>query len=204
MGQLRAVAAWIRAWKSPKKLIEYSERTAYDEDNSHKEFDVEAIHKLEATVAGWLSKAPHLPEGGRKWLGENAWWIVMIGAILTALAILTGLGAIFVVGALTLGFGFIFLIGAIILLVIRAGIVVLLGMAIAPLKQRSKKGWDLLFLTLVVEAALLVLDLVVNFGLGSIFTLVYGAVGIAIAAYFVFEIRSQFVQTVAPAAEVKK
>ena len=49
---------------------------------------MEFISQLERTVQGWLKAVPHLPEGARKWLGDNIWWIAAIGAVLTGIGVL--------------------------------------------------------------------------------------------------------------------
>jgi uncharacterized membrane protein YhaH (DUF805 family) len=119
---------------------------------------MEFVNKVENRVAAWYEKAPHLPVGGRQWLGANVWWIVLVGTIIGAFGILNiiffgALAALFVVGyggpvgAAIAGVAAIVmvlsLIGAILEIVITA-------MAIKPLKDKQKKGWSLLLLALIV------------------------------------------------------
>ena len=164
---------------------------------------MEALKKLENTIIGWLTKVPNLPESVRKWLGDNIWWIAIVGAILIGLAVtiqLTSLmGAIAILGsvgatyyasatftsyAITTGF---------ISLFFSVLTAVLLIIAVKPLQSKEKKGWVILFavwllniLTTVVSAALT---------LNPVFfitTILFNAIWIAISGYLLFEMHSQF------------
>ncbi|TAL14435.1 hypothetical protein EPN95_02995 [Patescibacteria group bacterium] len=164
-----------------------------------------SINKAENMVGGWLKSVPHLPKGGQKWIAENAWWIVLIGVIASAIAVLTGIGAIFAymtwVGNtpvysgyyVTSPYGAGWIIGSVVSLLFSILIVILLATAITPLKALKKKGWDRLFLVLVVDAVSAVVGAILSFSiLGFIFGIVFGAIGLAISAYFTFEVRSYF------------
>lgn len=161
------------------------------------------ISKTEDMVGKWLKPVPHLPKNGQKWLAENVWWIVMIGAIAAAISILTGILAIFSYLAFVGNeaayyytvspYGSGWMISTIVSLLISALGVLLLGMAITPLKALQRKGWDLLFLVVLIGAAGVVASSILSFSIiGFIFGIIFGAIGVAIGAYFTFEIRSYF------------
>jgi hypothetical protein len=49
---------------------------------------MEVLSKLERIVAGWLKSVPHLPNGARRWLGDNVWWFAVVGAVLGVIGVL--------------------------------------------------------------------------------------------------------------------
>ena len=170
------------------------------------------IKKLEALVEGWLKKAPHLPKNVQKWLAENVWWIALIGAIAYGISILVGLSTLAFLGSVsnTLyyvpGFATWTAITTVLNLVFAVLIGLLLAMSVNPLKAMTKKGWTLLFTVLLVNIVNVVISLVISFaksltlsgllGIGGlIFGLIFSAIFVAIAAYFLFEIRSKFAHT---------
>lgn len=173
---------------------------------------MELINKLEATVAGWVKNVPHLPVAGQKWLAQNVWWIALIGAIASGVAALFSLtaafGALAIIGsassiyyvsstALTMSIvsGFVSLA-----FLILEGIV--LAVAVKPLRALQKKGWVLLFLTLLINLASSVVTAVLSFSVGGfIVGLIFGALWSAVGAYFIFEIRGQFAHTTKAAAK---
>lgn len=161
------------------------------------ETDMENVHKLEATVASWYEKAPHLPKEGSRWIAANAWWLALIGLVVGAFGVLGAISVTFFAGALLAGIGgvvgaaigglaffavFISLLFAIVILVIMAT-------AIQPLKAMSKKGWNLLFIIMLLEVASLALTLLLTFDVfGTLWSLLWAAVG----GYFLFEIRQYY------------
>ncbi|MDB5162742.1 MAG: hypothetical protein JWO54_427 [Candidatus Saccharibacteria bacterium] len=164
---------------------------------------MEFLNKLEKTVFGWFKSVPDLPNEARKWLSENAWWIVVIGLILTVLSILGNLSnlsslvslmdspaaAYFVSPAITT-WNIITIIVSLFFLLLEA---ILLAFAIQPLKERQKKGWVLLFATWLLGIVALVVGAflglsVINF----IISVLFGAVWVAVSGYFLFEIHGQF------------
>lgn len=163
---------------------------------------MESLHKLETTIAGWYSGLPHLPKNVQKWIGENVWWIILVVFILsvfgifsliagiTALATLSS-AAYGVYGAygmsqanagMALTAAWITLAGAIVTTVI-------LGLAISPLKEGKKKGWDLIFLSDIAYLVITIVGLLVSFNFGGI---IGTAIGTAIGFYFLFEIRGHY------------
>ena len=109
------------------------------------------LDKIEAVVAERLEPLPHLPEGFRTWLGANVWWIVAIGAVVSAIAAFSLLPLLFGAAAFLsfLGsYGYVSsvnVLDGVISLALLAAQAVLLFMAIQPLKDKAKKGWTLLF-----------------------------------------------------------
>lgn len=164
---------------------------------------MELISKLEKIVLGWAKNVPHLPPAARKWLGVNVWWIALVGAILTGIALLVTLGTLFtaisILGAassiyyVSPTYTSMAVLNAAVSLVFLAVTGALLGLAVNPLKERVKKGWVLLFFSLLVQALSVVVGAVLSFSVGGfIVSILFGAIGIAIGAYFVTEIHSQF------------
>ncbi|MEO6109821.1 MAG: hypothetical protein ABIP50_02325 [Candidatus Saccharimonadales bacterium] len=178
---------------------------------------MEFINKIEATVGGWAKNVPHLPPAAQKWIATNVWWIALVGAILTGVAMLFSLFGLLLGG---IGASYIYVINpyytTVILisgivdlafLVVRA---ILLGTAVKPLQNKKQKGWDLLFFALLVQAVAIVISAVFNLVavniLGFMLSIIFGAVGVAVTAYFLFEIHGQFahVKTVKAKATAKK
>lgn len=162
---------------------------------------MESIHKLEKTVAGWYKNVPHLPVGGRKWLSENIWWIALIALVLSVLSIFPLVAAVMLAGAVVGGMGAAYggaagvaLTGTVLLavwvtLAFVVLEVVLLGIAISPLKAHKKKGWDLLFILALINVASVVASGLIGF---NIMSLVWGLLWSAFGAYFLFEVRDSF------------
>lgn len=158
---------------------------------------METVNKIESMVAQWYKGMPHLPKNGQQWLAKNVWWLALISVILGAMgifallsitlfagAVLTAAGG--VAGAAIAGFSMIVVLVYLAIAVISLVITI---MAISPLKALKKRGWTLLFLTIL----LMVVEKVVYFVFDyNLFSLVWGLLMSAVAAYFLFEIRSFF------------
>lgn len=162
------------------------------------------MNKVEDMVAGWLKPIPHLPTSAQKWIAENVWWITLVGVIISVFGIITLAGAILVAmslfGAVT---SYLYYaapvysgwweIWSVISLLVLIVVTAVEAMAINPLKNMKKKGWDLLFLALVIGAA----DSVFNFLRDlSVVTFIPGiisiVIGTGIGAYLLIETRSYF------------
>ena len=174
---------------------------------------MEIIRKLENAIAKLAKDLPHLPAGGRKWLGENVWWIVIVGASITALATIINLvNLINAINALNALSAFIAVGGistwaitvAIINMVFVVAQVVVLALAVQPLMKKQKKGWTLLFLTSIISAIALVVYAVISLNVVTLLlSLIFGAIFLAVGLYFLFEIREEF-GSVAKKTEVAK
>lgn len=178
---------------------------------------MDTVHKLEATVAKWYRDVPHLPAGFQKWLAENIWWLVIICAVLGVFGVLgivlaflvVGFtastaavygGAVGTVGAILGGIASLMVLVALAFYVVE---LVIMIMAVSPLKERRKKGWDLLFLLALLNVLCTIIVDVLTVNLTG---LVFGILWSAVGAYFLFEIRSYFVpvKPIAKKTTVKK
>ena len=157
---------------------------------------MESLKKLEDIIAGVLKPLPHLPADWRKWISENIWWITLVGVVVDGLAALgiyqaatyvNQLTSYFAIAGVTTASGWTTpMMISIAFFVLSA---VIMAMAITPLKEMKKKGWDLMFMATIVS----VVASIFNYGYGDIVTSIIGsAIGAVIGMYFLFEIRSHF------------
>lgn len=153
---------------------------------------------LEKKLDELYGKSPvHLPKGGQKWLADNAWWIVLVGAVLSLLSILSSWQAITSFSAISSnlsGYGYYstpFNAGYWwIMLLATAVETVLLFMAFQKLKEHKKDGWNLLFYVSLISIVAVLLAGMVS---GAFVSMVFGAaIGALISWFFLFEIRSYF------------
>lgn len=168
---------------------------------------MESVHNLEKSIAEWYKNFAHLPLGLRKWLGENLWWLVLIGVILSVLAILPIIGALALVfglsgaaigaagiyggydGAVAGGLVGVAMFAALVSVVGLIVMAVVMALAVSPLKARAKKGWTLLFIVLLVSTAFGVLGSLISFNIGGI---IWALLWAFVEGYFLFEIRGEF------------
>jgi hypothetical protein len=169
---------------------------------------MENVRKLEVMVASWYKNMPHLPKNGQKWLSENAWWLVLLWVVLGAMGVGGVIMATFFAGALlssvgpvAAAVGGIAFVAVVIAMLFSVVILVLSGMAIAPLRALQKKGWTLLFIVVLLEVAAHAASFLLSFNL---FALVSNLLFTAVGAYFLFEIRDMFVASHAKKAVAKK
>lgn len=155
------------------------------------------IEKIELYLAQLHKNMPHLPQGGRKWMADNVWWIMLIAAILggigvLALVMLTLLGSIFVAGAVFLfsaKFGGPALLIAVIIVALTILNFVVSIMAVKPLKTHLKSGWLLLAASLAISfTAAILTDLIKQDPTAVIKEIIFLGIG----AYVIFEIREYF------------
>lgn len=160
---------------------------------------MESLRKLETTVAEWYETIPHLPKASQRWIAQNVWWIVLVGVILSGIGIFWTLTLAVSAGALLTIFGGVIgaaiggfaVIAVLVSLAVTIVNTVIAALAITPLKALRYKGWSLLFLTSVINVASLVLVFILSFNLGA---LIWGLLVTAIGLYFLFEVRSLFVE----------
>jgi len=162
------------------------------------------VDKLETVAEGWLKPVPHLPINARKWLAENVWWLSIVSVIASIIGffiiVSTILTYMSVIGAVAgfystqvYGTGWIF--STLLSLGFSVAVTVLTAFAVVPLRAAKKKGWDLLFMALIVGALSAVVGALVRLDLGALIGgIIVGAILVAIGAYFLFEIRSYFVK----------
>lgn len=153
---------------------------------------------LEKSIDGMYKKWPQLPEGFKKWLADNVWWLALIGAVLSVLSVLSSWNYAMNVGRVSdiagsYGVDLYYGYSATywwIMLAASAVEAVLLFMAFQKLKLHQKDGWNLLFYTSLVSVVSVV---VAGFVAGSVVgTLIGAAIGALIGWYFLFAIRSKF------------
>jgi|GEM_PF-223871 len=186
-----------------EEIVEKTPRAGYDEGTKGDFSYMEFVSKLERTILEWLKSVPHLPSTVRKWLGDNAWWIAIIGAVLSGIATLALLGSLFA-SLSTLASPFIsyyasatfvglMIANAAVGLVFMALECVLMAMAVAPLKEKQKKGWVLLFIAWLLGILYTVVGAILTLNpLSIIGNLIFGAIWVGITAYFLFEIHGEF------------
>ena len=163
------------------------------------------VKQLEKTLNDFFTKStPALPKGGKEFIVRIAPWLTLIVGILSLLSTWTiyrwasttnaltdyanelsraygGTGVVAERWTLTLYLA--------LALLLVTGIIYL--MAFSPLRNFSKKGWDLLFYALLINV---VYGVVVAFTTyGSFGNLIGSLIGSAIGAYFLFQIRDYYV-----------
>lgn len=172
---------------------------------------MEKLATVEQSLVKAFKDLPHFPKSLRDWVGENAWWIVIIGVVLGGISILSSLfaatlfGPFLVMYAGGVGGGYaatLVGISGLISLAVLIVTVVVEAMAISPLKAKQKRGWNLIFLSWLIGVAGSLVGIVMNvLAGGNIFAavggLVWTALFAAIGAYVLFEFRSYYV-TVKP------
>jgi len=84
-----------------------------------------------------------------------------------------------------------FKISSLVTLVGTGVAVVVEAMAIAPLKEMKKRGWDLMFFALLVSVALGIVGSVLSVNIAGI---LFGLLGAAIGAYVMLELKHYFVK----------
>ena len=159
---------------------------------------MELFRKLEVTIGGWLKDAPHLPQGIRRWLSKNIWWLVVIGVVAGVFSLLTifdltssledtmSLVAGSSVSATLADTFSLASITTIIMIMLVTSIEALASM---PLKALRKRGWDLLFLASLVSLLLGIISALLYSDINALLrTLVAAMLGF----YILFEIISYF------------
>lgn len=178
---------------------------------------MDRVRKLESLTENWLAPFPHLPDVIRKWLADNLWWLVVLVSFSMAISAIVTLGQLFgymsymgnAPGYLSVYTSSQYPIGwlltALLALVYFSVVTVLYAKAATSLKEHMRHGWDILFIVLIIGAAKMLLDAVFTFNIfGFIFGLLFELIGIMIASYFLFEVRSYFVKSGRVATPAKK
>lgn len=164
---------------------------------------MELLHKLEKQILQWIKDIPHLPASAQKWLGDNLWWIVLIGAILTGISALFTFVSVMSFASISsslvasyypvASFTSWALVTSLVSLAFTVAQAVLLAVAVKPLQLKQKKGWVLLFVTWLLSAVSMVVSAILTLNpFGFIVGLIFGAIGLAITGYFLFETHNQF------------
>lgn len=165
---------------------------------------MEMIASLEKQLADINKSLPKLPAGLTKWLADYGWLLVLIGVALSILALIALVPAALVVfgfstaigvGSGIAGYGFNPLVSSLAWLNVLLSIANLLvvvaleAMAIAPLKDKKHRGWQLIFIASLVS---LVVSIVSSLITQEFSSLVLSLVWSAIGFYVLFQIRPHF------------
>ncbi len=159
---------------------------------------MDTLVKLEKRILSWFNTVPHLPESVRKWLGDNLWWIAVIGLVISAIGAVSVLFTTLLSSAASVAYvlptfaAWQLITGMVLLgyLVIEC---ILLGLAIKPLQSKQKKGWVLLYLLWLVGILFVVVQAVLTLNpFLFILQVLFGAIWVAISGYFLFEVHGQF------------
>ena len=141
----------------------------------------------------WHKNLPHLPENARKWLADNAWWLVLVGVVFSVFAIFSLFSLLgwvsAVAGAYGVGPGANVMLSAFLGIAVLILVVILYALAISPLKAHLKRGWDLVFTASLISAAGRIISGIVGVDFG---TILGSVIGLAISAYILFEVRDHF------------
>lgn len=161
----------------------------------------ESLTALEVKLNELLvKKAPfQIPASGRKFLAEIAWVLALIGVILGGIIAFGSFGVLGIFGGLVvLGGGSAALVLAWVSLAVLIGQVVLEAMAISPLKDLKKRGWDLMYYSMVLSAVYAVVNLIYNISrggvhaAGSVFGFAWSALITIATFYILFQVRGNF------------
>ena len=151
---------------------------------------------LEKWLDDMYKKFPlQLPEGARKWIADNAWWLTLIGGVLTLWGVLSfwqvghyvsDVARVYGVDTSTnLGVTWYVALGT---MLVQA---ILYLMAVPKLKNHQKSGWNLVFYASLVSVIMGLVYLFTPGYAGSIVGVVLGAL---IGWFFLFQVRSKFVK----------
>lgn len=162
---------------------------------------MEIVHKLEKSLQDLFKDLPPLPPNGKKKLVEFWPWLALIAGVLQIVAA-WGLWTLvhttqpFIDFANELFRSYDVGYSALDKFVIYVGIGtllvegVILIMAFSPLQKHLKRGWDLLFLGLLINVAYAVLSIfMVNGGFGNF---VMNLIGSGLGMYLLFQIRDVY------------
>lgn len=164
---------------------------------------MELLSRMERTILQWLREVPRLPSDVRRWFADNIWWITLVGAILTGISAFGLIIAVFSNVAMlnsqfiayyaSTTFVTLAIIKSIVSLIFTILTCVLLSLAVTPLKEKQKKGWVLIFAAWLVSVLSVVVGAIITLNPFSFLTdIIFGAVGLLIGLYFLFEVHGQY------------
>jgi uncharacterized membrane protein HdeD (DUF308 family) len=144
------------------------------------------LKKLTKFLDEYYAKLPALPKGATDFIVSIAPWLALVFGVL---AILSGIAAFgflsvlspFAAVAGATQYAFTGLLAALVLVV--QGVVELL--AFPSLKSRKVKGWNLMFLSLLLSVVSAVFYL-------SVFGVVQSLIGVLIGYYFLYQVKSYY------------
>ncbi|MGH7157519.1 MAG: hypothetical protein ACREGD_00360 [Candidatus Saccharimonadales bacterium] len=161
------------------------------------------LQKLEAIVAGWYSKTPKMSEGSRKGLAGALWWLALIFGILQLWAAWSlwrlseyieplnraadYLNQYYGRAVTDNSFNFFFYLALVVVLIDA----VILLMAVPGLKTFKKIGWNLLFISLLLNIVYGLVRMFSDVG-GGFWSLLWSIIVSAAVGYFLFQVRDNF------------
>lgn len=144
-------------------------------------------------------KSPvQLPEGAKKWLADNSWWLAIVGVVLSLLGAWSAWQSVALTNQFldNYGMGQVYrqALGSTVYVSIISALVsaVLLFMAQAKLKMHQKDGWNLLFYNFLITIALSVVSVVMNASYGLVSSIIGLAIGFVIGGWLLFQFRKFF------------
>lgn len=167
---------------------------------------MELIHKIEDTMKDWFKGLPPLPEGGREGLAKVFPWIALVFGILQLLAawglwsltrtvdvLNTYVNTYYQAATGTtahIGLSstdkMVIYVGLLVLLVDA----VILLLAFSPLSKRLRRGWDLLFLSALINLVYAVVSIFIN-GRGFM-SFIFSLLASALGFYLLFQVKGKY------------
>ena len=145
-----------------------------------------SLHQLAKTLDPYYAKLPVLPKGVNDFIVSVAPWLALVFGVLALLAGLAAFGILTAFSPMAAyagvgGYALAAMLAAVVLLV--QGVIDLV--AFSPLKAKRKKGWDLMFLSVVLGVVSSVVSLSVG---GVVWSIIWALVGY----YFLYQIKSYY------------
>ena len=145
----------------------------------------QSMGQLEATLAEYfVKKAPAMPKNIKELIVKFAPYLVIISIIISVPAVfaLFGLGAVVSTmpygAAAVTGFGQWYMVGILFLI----ATLILEGLAVPGLLSRSRKGWNLMFYAILLNAVYAIVQM----------NIVGLIIGTGIGLYIAFQVRSMY------------
>ncbi len=162
-----------------------------------------AIDKIQTEIEKLLKPLPKMPVDAIKWLSDNFWILTAVSAVLMGLSIITIIGGVIAAYTVTTSFmgyysyvynpGIWWLIQSLFSIAALVVSMIFMAKSIKPLRAFEKKGWDLMFLAIIVSVAFVVVNGVLSFSIISMIgAIVSATISLAIGSYILFEIKPNF------------
>jgi hypothetical protein len=161
------------------------------------------LQKLESMLAEWYSKTPKMSEGSRKGLAGALWWLALIFGVLQLWAAWALWRLSDYIEPLNRAADYVneyfgrtvvdsnlnfFFYMAVVVVAIDA---VVLLLAVPGLKAFKKIGWNLLFISLLLNVVYGFVRMFSDVG-GGLWSFIWGLILSAAVGYFLFQVRDHF------------
>lgn len=162
--------------------------------------DMKAVEQLEKTIAEWFAHAPHFSTEMKRWLGDNIWWLTAVVVLLSLIGFSTMLPILgsavtfdasyapYALAPYTVPTGSLILYTWV-KVVFLAVIIFFEAIAIFPLREKKKSGWNYIFIAMLLAILSGVIGFVIIWQPSNLIGLGVGAV---LGGYILFELRDQF------------